>query len=409
LIAVLWPYGLCAQLTLEACQQKAKANYPLIKQYDLIEKSKEFSLSNAGKAYLPQVSVTAIAGYIIQGLPDLAPPGLGEEQDKFQLIGLAQLRQNIWDGGATKTQRKIEESAAEADKAALDVAFHALGERVNQVYFSILLLDEQSGLLKILRDNLDRNLKAVLASHQNGLAYSADVDEVQVERLKVDQREAEVNFARKGFAAMLALLTGDPSAESQSLERPSEPGDVAQLSVQRPELRMYNYQRAHVQAQSGLSKVSYMPKVGLLGIGVLIEPGMAFGTETINSLALAGLSVSWSAGGLYQKSNNAELTKLRLERIRQQEETFRFNTSLQLNQQDSEVQKQKAIVAKDREIVALRQSIRQAYEVKYQNGVSTMNDLLRTTNAESESRQNMALHQVQLLMSLYAYKTTSGN
>jgi outer membrane protein TolC len=409
LVAVLWPYGLWAQLTLEACQQKAKANYPLIKQYDLIEKSKEFSLSNAGKAYLPQISVTAIAGYIIQGLPDLAPPGLGEEQEKFQLIGLAQLRQNIWDGGATKTQRKIAESAAEADKAALDVAFHALGERVNQVYFSILLLDEQSALLKILRDNLDRNLKAAEASHENGLAYSADVDEVRVERLKVDQREAEITFARKGYAAMLALLAGDPSVEMQSLVRPSEFGDVAQFSIQRPELRMYNYQRTHVQAQGELSRVSYMPKVGLLGIGVLIEPGMAFGTEKINSLALAGLSVSWSTAGLYQKSNNAELTKLGLERIHQQEQTFRFNTNLQLSQQNSEVEKQKAIVEKDKEIVALRQSIRQAHEVKYKNGVSTMNDLLRATNAESEARQNMALRQVQLLMSLYAYKTTSGN
>ncbi len=398
-----------AQLTLESCQEKARANHPLIRQYDLIEKSKEYTLSNAGKSYLPQISMTGIAGYIIRGLPDLAPPGMETSEDKFQLIGLAQLRQNIWDGGATKTQNEITKASAGVDKAALEVSFHALRERVNNVYFSILLLEEQLGLLNVLRDNLNRNLQSVQLSSENGLAYTSDVDEVRVELLKVDQREIEIEFARMGYSAMLSLLIGDPAAENQTLERPSFTGNTDEMSIRRPELSLYNFQRTHLEAQVSLSKVSYMPKIGLLGVGVLIQPGLAFGTEKINSLALAGLSVSWGTGGLYQKSNNAELTKLGLERITQQERTFMFNTGLQLAQQDSEIEKQNAILAKDREIVELRQNIRKAYEVKYQSGVSTMNDLLRAASAENEARADLALHQVQLLMSQYAYQTTSGN
>ncbi|MFA6745006.1 MAG: transporter, partial [Bacteroides graminisolvens] len=52
-----------AQITLESCRQKAQTNYPLVRQYELIEKTKEFSVSNAAKGYLPQFSLSAKATY----------------------------------------------------------------------------------------------------------------------------------------------------------------------------------------------------------------------------------------------------------------------------------------------------------------------------------------------------------
>ena len=38
-----------AQLTLEECQRRAQDNYPLVRQYGLIEKARGYDLSNAGK------------------------------------------------------------------------------------------------------------------------------------------------------------------------------------------------------------------------------------------------------------------------------------------------------------------------------------------------------------------------
>src|SRR4051812_25530756 len=62
-------------LPIDSCYALAVRNYPLIKQYELIEKTKEYTLNNAGKAYLPQLSVHAIEGYIFGGLPTLGAPG----------------------------------------------------------------------------------------------------------------------------------------------------------------------------------------------------------------------------------------------------------------------------------------------------------------------------------------------
>ena len=52
-----------AQLTLEGCQHSAQTNYPLVRQYGLIEKAREYNLENAGKGYLPQFTISGKATY----------------------------------------------------------------------------------------------------------------------------------------------------------------------------------------------------------------------------------------------------------------------------------------------------------------------------------------------------------
>jgi outer membrane protein TolC len=401
-----------AQLTLKTCQEKARANYPLIKQYELIDKAEEYTLSNAGKGYLPQFSANLIGGYVIKGLPSLVP-AVEESKDKVQFIGIGQINQALWDGGATRAQKQIVRVGSDVDQANIDVAFHDLEKRVSQLFFSVLLFDEQLKLSSLLIDNLNINLKAVVLSNENGLAFSSDVDEVKAEVLKADQRVLDLTHARQGFALMLALMIGEPGNSNLQLAKPivsdlSPEGLPAEVG-NRPELNLYTQQHTLADAQLAMQKVANMPKIGLLGAGILIQPGFAFGPEKIQSLAIAGLSASWNTRGVYQSSNNVQLTQIQHDRINSQKETFMFNTKLQMTQQSSDIEKQKSILAKDREIVTLRSSIKKAYEVKYKNGVSTMNDLLRVTNSENEAMANEAIHQIQLLMSLSDYQNTSGN
>lgn len=409
-ILLLYAGSLLSQpYRLEDCQEKARTNYPLVKQYDLIEKSTDFTISNASKAYLPQVSVTAIGGYIIKGLPSLMP-GAESSKDKLQFIGIGQLNQTIWDGGATHAQKEIAKASAVVDKSNVDIALYVIKERVNQLFFGILLLDEQRKLLQLLTENLNRNSEAVKLSNENGLAYSMDIDEVKVEILKAEQRIAELSYARQGYATMLALMMGVvPDGNIQLIKPEITTFTENETIVNRPELSLYQYQRKQVEAQDEMVKVGYMPKVGLLGAGIMIQPGVSFGPEKLNSLAIAGVNLSWNTKSLYTNSNNRELSKINLDRINNQQETFLFNTNLQLTQQRSDIEKQKTILAKDDEIVKLKANIKKAYELKYQNGLCTMNDLLLATNSESDAFANRAIHEIQLLMSVYAYKTTSGN
>ena len=397
-------------LSIDSCYAMAGRNYPLIKQYDLIEKSKEYTISNANKAYLPQISITGIGAYIISGLPTITLPNSSPpEKHDFQFIGIGQLDQVIWDGGATKTQKEMAKAGAGVEKATVDISVFDLHDRINQLFFGILLIDEQLKQLDILMENLDRSLKNVKLTLDNGLTYQSDVDEVRAEVLNAGQRKIEFNYARKGYADMLGFIIGKPFGEEVRLEKPLMVESYALLASKRPELNLYSSQIKLVEASSAIDKVALMPKFGVMALGVLIEPGVSFGTETMNSLALAGLSLSWNTGGLYKFGTNKKLNQVKLDKISNQQETFLFNNTLQLKQGSNEIEKQKEIIRNDDEIVLLKSRIRNSYQLKYDNGICSMNDLITSINKESEAKCNQALHNVQLLLSLYNYKSKTGN
>lgn len=389
-------------ISLDSCYTLANQNFPLVKQYELIEKSKEYTLSNASKAYLPQVSLTGIAGYVFGDLP-------GAAGDEFKFIGIGQINQAIWDGGATKTQKEIIAASAEAEKAALDVSLYELRQRVNQLYFGILLVEEQLSQLALRDTVLKNNATRIRQMNENGLAYATDLDEIKVEQLKLNQQKTALKYAQNGYLQMLSLLTGTEFSRANQLQKPEEIELTLAAKTARPELLLFESQRNLTSAQAGMQRVSLMPKVGLMGAGIFISPGIEFGPTSLSSLAVAGLSASWNIGGLYKNGNQKKLNQLALDKINLQQETFVFNTNLQTTQSRANIAKQKSILAEDEEIVALRKRIREGYQVKYENGMCSLLDLLDASQNESEAQTQKALHEMQLLMTLYEYKTLNGN
>jgi len=398
--------ALSQTLTLDSCYSMAKRNYPLIKQYALIDKTREYTLSNASKAYLPQVSITAIEGYIFGGLPSFGAGG-GESSSNFKFIGIAQVNQTIWDGGATKTQKKIIEASSETEKASIDVALHELNARINQLYFGILLMNEQLAQLEGHNTILNNNVNRLKQLTENGLAYKTDLDEIRVEQLKLNQKRTEFKYVRSGYQTMLSLLIGAKIDDQTSMQKPTINSELSSAEIARPELSLYKSQRNLVNAQAGMQRVSLMPKVGLLGAGVMLAPGI--GNNNNTSIGVAGLSASWSMHALYKNGNEKQLTQQSLNKINIQEETFRFNTNLQVTQTSANIEKQKAILAEDEGIVTLQKSIRESYQLKYDAGSGSLIDLLNATEKESEARVQKALHEIQLLMTLADYNQTTGN
>lgn len=393
-------------LSIDSCYAMAKRNYPAIKQYELIEKSKEYTISNANKAYLPQFSLTGIGGFVT-GFPDLAAPGTEATNSNFKFIGIGQVSQTIWDGGATHVQKDITKASSEVERANLETSLYAIRERVNQLYFGILLIDEQLNQLSALRENLGRTLHKVTLSKENGIAYQSDVDEVNAEVLVLDQKVVELNYVRVGYLLVLSHLIGKNVTETTVFQKPVTVDPTAQNN--RPELKLYASQKQLIESQTSINRAHNMPKVGLVGYGLMLRPEASLGPAAISNIFVGGLSVSWSTANLYKTSNSKQLDKIQLDRISNQEETFVFNNNLQLKQSMSEIEKQKAILAKDAEIITLKEKIKQAYQHKYDNGLCTMNDLVNSVYKESEARNNQSLHTIQLLLSQYNYKTQSGN
>lgn len=392
-------------LSIDSCYAMAKRNYPLIKQYGLIEKTLEYTISNANKAYLPQFNITLIGG-IVDGFPDMSADGSGGGV-QTQLIGLAQLNQVIWDGGFTKAKKDIIMANTEVEKANLEVNLFVINERVNQVFFGSLLIDEQIKQLMIMEENLERSLKIVKSAYENGTAYKSDMQEVEVEILNTEQRISELNYTKNAFVSMLELLIGKSLGEID-LQKPSSEQAFLDTENTRPELIFFESQRKLVEAQSKLINARIYPKFGLMGFGAFFQPGISFGPADINHILVAGLSLSWDIGGLYTKSNDKQLIQIQSQGVDIQKESFLFSNNIQLSQNQNELQMYQSMLQRDQELLDLKINLRESYEVKYENGVCTMTDLLRRMNDESMARQNLILHEVQYQMAISQIKYIQG-
>jgi outer membrane protein TolC len=400
---------LLGQVSLESCQSMARENYPLIRQYELIEKSKGYTLSNANKMYLPQLDVTIIGG-AISGLPSFSPAGTESSSSvDLNVISILQINQTIWDGGITKAKKAVIEANSEMEKARLAVSLYALQDRVNNLYFAVLLIDEQIEQLEILTTTLFRNKKRIEIAVENGTAYKSDIDEIQVEIINTAQKSDELRANRKAYIHVLSAMVGEPISESTKLIKPEVDDDLLVLENQRPELELFQQQENLIAAQSKIDKSMLYPKIGLLGFGTFIQPGVDFGPSRLNNIFVGGLSLNWSIGGLYTHGNNKNITDIKHGEVQTQRETFLFNNNLELTQTQIELQKYKALLDQDREILKLKSSIKNAYEVKYENGISTMSELLDKTNEESLAKQHLIVHEIQYLMKAYQYLNKSGN
>lgn len=405
LLAVSCMYG---QITLEECRQKTQDNYPLVRQYGLIEKTKEYNLNNASKGYLPQFALSAKASYQsdVTELP-VKIPGIdikGQPKDQYQVM--LELKQNIWDGGEIHTKKEMVLASSDVEREKLNVEMYALNERVDQLYFSILLLDEQLIQNQLLQDELERSFRQISAYMENGIASQSDLDAVKVEQLNTRQKWVELSASRQAYVQMLALLTGEDLTENTTLKKPVE-SEVSPLGgIRRPELIWFDAQNQRLQIQEEALKTGYMPRFGLFVQGAYGNPGLNMLKDEFSPFYVAGVRLSWNFGSLYTLRNDKKLISTNKQQLQNNRDVFLFNTRLQATQQNSGIVSMRKQMQDDEEIIRLRTNIRLAAEAKVANGTLTVTDLLREITSESMARQTKALHEIQLLMNIWKLKYT---
>lgn len=408
-------------LTVETCQDKAKANYPLVKQYGLIEQTAQYNISNANKGYLPQLSLSAKATY--QSDVTQIPSSLGDVLSKLtgkpfsfpslakdQYQAVLEASQLIWDGGVISAQKNITNAATAVEKQKLELDLYALKDRVNQLFFGILLLNEQLNQNNILKNDLQTNYNRLTAFKQNGVAYQADLDAINVEQLNANQRESDMKSTRKTYCIMLSALTGFNITDQTVLTKPEVDISVLKDSTNhRPELALFNAQDKLYDSQKSLLISGNLPKVGAFIQGGYGQPGLNMFTTGFSPFYIGGIRFSWNISGLYSQKNNINKLELNKKTVDIQKETFLFNNNLVTKQQQSEIEKLQSTLVNDDEIIRLRQNIKKAATAKLENGTASVSDLIREINAENQARQLKSLHEIQLLMNVYQLKNNINN
>ena len=385
--------------TLEECQQAAERNYPLIRQYDLIEKTTELTLVNIQKGWLPQVSASAQATYQsdVVSFPDqmqalyqqvgIDMKGLTKDQYR---VGI-DVSQTIYDGGLISSQKAIAREQGKVQAAQNEVNIYNVRRRVNEMYFSLLMLDEQIQLNSDLQELLSGNERKLTSMVKGGTAAESDLNNVKAERLNAVQRATELESQKRMLQRMLSTFCG---IEVKAPSKPLGGKDVSLLGEKgemlRPELRLFDAQLRLADTQEKALDAALKPRLGVFAQGFYGYPGLNMFEDMMSrkwSLnGIIGARLTWNIGALYTRKNDKAKLQLQREVTESNRDVFLFNNSLEQIQQNENITRYQKLMADDEEIITLRSAVRKAAESKLSHGIIDVNDLVREINAENAAR-----------------------
>jgi outer membrane protein TolC len=398
-----------SSLSIEACYDLARKNYPLIKQKELLVKSMEFTIANAHSGYLPQVGIYAQATYQsdVTRLP--GPAVLVEPLSKDQYKVYGEINQNIYDGGVIKNQTAVQQASTLLEQQKLEVELYKIKDRINQLFFGVLLMEAQLTQVQLLKEDLTLSLSKTESAIRNGTAFKTNADILRAEQLKSDQRSIEMKATRKGYLDMLGYFTNQMLLENTVLEKPTVLEEIVDPAIKRPELTLYQFQRELLSAQYKANTTRNAPRLGFFVQGGYGRPALNVLKNEFDTYYLGGFRMNWILSGFYNSRRDRELLDVNSQIVNSQSDLFLFNTTINIKQQSQEVTKLRELMAVDNQLIALRSKIKDTARSQHENGVISTSDFLRELNAEDAAKQNLLLHEVQLMLAHYNYQTTTGN
>lgn len=394
-----------AQVTLEQCKAWAQGNYPVIKQYGLVEQSRRFTVENAAKAWLPQVSVSGTASYqsdvttIPITLPGVDIPTLSKDQYDVNIT----VSQQVYDGGAVSSAKRLAEAQGDVGREQVSVAMYDVNRRIDELFFGILVLDEQIGQVAVLQEDLSLSLASVKAMVKGGIANQTDVDAVMVELVKAKQKGTSLLTQRNTYLKMLSTFVGKEIGDGDTLVKPMPP--ILQNGANsRPELALYAAQERLLDARLKSLNVALRPNVGLFARGGYGNPGLNMLKDDFDAYYKVGVTLSWNFGSLYTRANDRRNIDIERQTVQSERDAFLFNTRLQTELESGAVANLREQLRQDDEIIKLRRRIREKAELRVANGTETVNEMLRDINAVIDAQLGKRLHEIQLLQEMYKIK-----
>ena len=407
---LLYCFSMNAQtLTLQQCYQLARENYPLIKRNDLLAKSKDYTVENASKAWLPQINILGQATYQsdVTQLPIKLPNATVEPLSKDQYKFFADVNQTIFDGGMIYNQKKIAELQSQTEIQKNEVELEKLKDRINQLFFGIIQTDEQINQLDLSKSDLQNGLKKAEAQLKYGTILRSNVDVLKAQLINIEQQQIELKSLKSSFIKMLSFFINKNLDENTQLEKPEKL--LLTNENNRPELKLFDLQKQLSESQKSLIKSKNLPKLGAFLQAGYGKPGLNMLKNEFDTFFIGGIKLNIPISGFYTKSNELALIDNQQQDIDIQKENFLFNQKFSMIQNSNDLEKIQKLIDKDIEIISLRESIKKASLAQLENGVINTNDYLREVNAEEQAKISKIKHEIQYLLTQYNLKTQLGN
>ena len=404
--------------TLESIQSFARANYPAIRQFELIDKIADFSLADASSAWAPQISLSGQATYqsdvvsFPESMTDVFSmlgvdiSGLHKDQYKLAL----NIEQTLWDGGYTKFRKEAVLAEKEVSSKSLEVELYALVDKVNQLYFGILVLDEQLRLNDLTAGILEDNRKIIQSYIDNGLAKPSDLAKVDAELIANSQQRTRICSSRKAYIQVLSVMTGRELSEEDTFVRPEPVLYSDSPQSNRPELQLYDAMALSIEADRTAVKSMLMPRFSLFAQGLYGYPGLNMFEDMMEYRwrpnFYVGVRFQWEISAFYTKRNTERRLDASVRQVELQRETFLYGKRIEQVRLNADIEQMREILEDDDRLINIRTSIREASESQLQNGTLLISDLLKDINDEHKARIDKSIHELEYLKKLYEMKYT---
>ena len=402
--------------TLEECQLVAEKNYPMIKQYDLISQTTQLTVRNIQKGWLPQIAIAAQATYQsdVTSWPEsmkatfqhlgVNMKGLSKDQYK---IGI-DLQQTIYDGGTISSQHSIARQEEKVQKAQVETNLYQVRKRVNEMYFSLLLLNEQIQLNNDVKALLLSSEKKLASMLKGGTVATSDFENIRAERLSVEQQNESLKSQQQMLQHLLSTFCG---IKVSNVQKPA-PVETTISTSKRPEMLLFDNQLQLSSIKEKALNSQVRPKLGIFAQGFYGYPGLNIFEDMMNrkwSLnGMVGVKLSWNIGALYSLKNDKAKLRLQREMTENAREIFLFNNQFEEIQQNENIKRYHTMKQTDDEIIMLRTNIRKAAESKLSHGIIDINNLLREINNENAAKIQQTIHDIEMLKEMYNLKYTNN-
>ncbi len=398
------------KLSIEDCYTLVYKNYPLAKQHSLLTKQNELDLAVIKTKKLPQLDFSAQATYQsdVTSIPIVIPGSTIKAPNKDQYKATVSLNQLIYDGGIIDVTSKVKKSRLKTQQKQVEVNLYQLKQQVNQLYFSILLLQEKRKLLVAKRTQLETTLKEIKTGVKFGMLLPTSDTILEAELLKINQQFVEIDFNKTSLIETLSKLIGHGISVNITLENPEIITNL-EPEIKRPELSLFKLQKEQIEASEQLITKKNSPKLLGFATGGYGNPGLNALDNSFQTYYMAGLKINWNIFDWNASKKERKSLQVDKEIIDNQQEIFTLNTAIEINQQLTEINKISNFIETDKTIIKLRKQILKSTNSQLKNGVITSSAYITELTNLYEAENNLSLHKIQLLLAKTNYKTIKGN
>jgi outer membrane protein TolC len=420
LIAIsLGPNRLQAQriLTLKDCYDHAMTSNALAGEktgYSDISKLKD---ENLVRGWLPTLdangslvynsSVIDLSGVLgslpIPGIANAIKP-LPHEQYKITL----DINQVIYDGGAIKGARELENADLSVSQKQTETDLYKLRAEINNYYFNLLLLAKQKELLDTYLEIIEKQISSMQSGINNGVILKSDIDILTSEKINIQQELAENEIRKTSFIKVLSNLTG-LEIDTTTIFIVPVPKDELSNELLRPELQLLDLRKEQLGAGLKVIESSRMPKAfGFATFGYGNPPGSNFFKNEFAPYYVVGATVKWNIFDWNRSKNEKQVISFQQSIIENRKKDLTDNLNRLLVSKNAEIISIKDLIDRDNELIALRKKITASSKSQYQNGTVTATEYLNQLNSERQALINNEIHKINLSMARIEYLNISG-